>query len=113
VVDGANTPQSPVAPKREILTGGGLLAGLGIGLLFALLFEFPRFLTINNLEDAKHYTNLPVLAAVPELVTTREAIWRRSLTAIKVLTGLAITAGSIPLLVIALQALRIFDRFVS
>lgn len=113
IVDGANTPQAPVAPKREMLLGMGLGVGLGIGLLFALLFEFPRFLTINNLEDAKHYTNLPVLAAVPELTTVREAWWQRSLMVIKVMGGLALTAASVPLLVIGLQTLRIFDRFVS
>ena len=114
IVDGANTPQAPVnAAKRYGLLGAGAGVGLIIGLLLAFLLELPRFATINNLSDVKHYTDLPVLAAVPQLVTAPEARWRRSVGFLKVMTGLAATAVSIPLIVIALQVTRLFDRFVS
>lgn len=113
IVDGANTPEFPVAPKREQLLGLGIATGLGIGLLLAFLFEFPHFLTINTLDDAEHYTNLPVLAAVPPLLTVREVRWQRGVGFLKIMAGLTATAVSIPLLIIALQAARVFERFVS
>ena len=114
LVDPANTPQAPVnASKRFMLMGAGAGVGLAIGLLLAFLFEFPRLLTINNLDDAAHYTNLPVLATVPELLTIREARWQRGVGFFKVMTGLAAAAVSIPILIVVLQATRIFDRFVS
>ena len=45
------------------------MAGLGLGLLLAGIFEFPKLLTIQTSEDAAHYTGLPVLISVPELLT--------------------------------------------
>jgi hypothetical protein len=113
VVDAANTPQAPVAPKRPLLIGLGVIVGLALGFLFAALFEFPRLFTIQNLDDAKHYTGLPVLASVPELLTTNELRWRSGFGFLKALAAIAITAATVPLLVFALQISHLFDRFVS
>lgn len=114
IVDGASTPQVPVnASKRYMLVALGLGVGLGIGLLLALLLEFPRLLTINSVDDAQHYTHLPVLAAVPELVTAREARWKRGVSFFKIMTGLAATAVSVPVLIIVLQITHVFDRYAS
>ena len=66
VVDNANLPSKPVAPKRFMLSSLGIAAGIGLGLLLIGIFEGPRLLTIQNSEDARHYTGLPVLLAVPE-----------------------------------------------
>ncbi len=73
VVDPANLPAKPVAPKRLLLAGMGLAAGFGLGLLLVGIFEVPLLLTIQSSEDARHYTGLPVLIAVPELLTPQEA----------------------------------------
>jgi hypothetical protein len=75
VVDPANLPEKPVAPKRLMLTGGRLwlLAWL-LGMLLVLIFEVRRLFTIQTIEDAKHYTGLPVLASIPELRTPSEAL---------------------------------------
>ena len=114
IVDPARTPQAPMnASKRYSFMFLGFGAGLGLGLLFALLLEFQRFLTINTVEDAKHYTNLPVLAAVPELVTDSEHRWQRKLGFFKVVGGLAATVLSVPLLIAALQTTNVFERFIS
>jgi hypothetical protein len=56
-----------------LLSGIGLAIGLGVGLLLTGIFEVPRLLTIQTSEDARHYTGLPVLIAVPELLTPQEA----------------------------------------
>ena len=66
--DPANLPKYPVAPKRRLLTALGMALGLAIGLFLAALLEIPRVLKIQNIEDAKHYTGLPILASVPPLL---------------------------------------------
>jgi len=111
VVDPANLPARPVAPKRLILMAGGLGLGLGVGLLLVALFEARKLLTIQTTEDAAHYTSLPVLLTLPELLTPQEArsIPRRR----KMLLGAGITATvfAIPALILILQLTQVFERF--
>ncbi len=113
VIDPANLPKSPVAPKREMLTAFGGAIGLGIGLFLAGLFEIPRLFRIQSIEDAKHYTGLPLLASVPPLLTHNEISWRKRSYWLKVLAGIAVAIGVIPLIIMALQASRVFERAVS
>jgi polysaccharide chain length determinant protein (PEP-CTERM system associated) len=113
VVDPANLPERPVAPKRPMLIIMGLMLGLFVGLATASAFELPRLLTIQTTSDAEHYTGLPVLVAVPELLTPQEArrIPRRRLLFIT--AGIIATIVSIPALAYVLKLSRIFDRLVS
>ena len=113
VQDPANLPQSPVAPKRAMLTGLGAGIGLALGLFLAAVFELPRILKIQNIEDAKHYTGLPILASVPPLLSQHEKDWQARVHWLKVLAGIAVAVGSIPLIIIVLQLSRIFERVVS
>jgi uncharacterized protein involved in exopolysaccharide biosynthesis len=113
VIDPASLPVLPVAPKRSLLIALGLACGLAFGLAFAAAFEVPRLLTIQTIEDARHYTGLPVLISVPELLTPKEqrrARLRRMATAF---AGIAVAAVSIPALALALRFSRVFDMFVS
>jgi polysaccharide chain length determinant protein (PEP-CTERM system associated) len=111
VVDPANLPARPVAPKRLILMGAGVAVGLAVGLLLAGLFEVPRLLTIQTSEDAAHYTSLPVLMTVPELLTPEQArsIPRRR----KLLLATAVAAMflAIPALALILKLTQVFERF--
>ncbi len=111
VVDPANLPARPVAPKRLMLMGAGLGAGLAFGLLLVGLFEVPRLLTVQTSEDAAHYTGLPVLVAVPELLTAQEAqvIPRRR----RLILAAAIAAMvlAIPALALVLKLTQVFERF--
>lgn len=113
VIDPANLPSRPVAPKRPALIALGLALGLGVGLLFAAAFEVPRLLTVQTTEDAEHYTGLPVLISVPELFTPQEArrVPQRRMALIA--AGIVITAISIPGLAFVLQRSHLFDLFVS
>jgi protein tyrosine kinase modulator len=113
VVDAANLPERPVAPKRPMLIIMGLMLGLFVGLAAASAFELPRLLTIQTTSDAEHYTGLPVLVAVPELLTPQEArrIPRRRLLLIS--AGIIATIISIPALAYILKLTHIFDRLVS
>jgi len=113
VQDPANVPQSPVAPKRFILTLVGSGIGLFIGLILAAFFEVPRLFRIQNIDDAKHYTGLPVLASVPPLLSAGEKTWIRRSGWLKLAAGFAAAVGVVPLLVLILQFTRVFDKLVS
>ncbi len=113
VQDPANLPSSPVAPKRGLLTAIGAAVGLALGLFLAAAFELPRVLKIQNIEDAKHYTGLPVLASVPPLLSHDEKVWNKRLHFFKVAAGIAAAIGVTPLIIIALQMSRIFERMIS
>jgi polysaccharide chain length determinant protein (PEP-CTERM system associated) len=113
VIDPASLPVRPIAPKRPTLIALGLALGLAVGFAFAAAFEVPRLLTIQTVEDARHYTGLPVLISVPELLTPKEqrrARVRRMATAV---AGLAVAVLSIPALALALRFSRVLDLFVS
>jgi polysaccharide chain length determinant protein (PEP-CTERM system associated) len=113
VVDPANLPERPVAPKRFMLTVGGFGIGLALGILLALLFELRRLFTIQTTEDAKHYTNLPVLATIPELMTLAEerALPRRR--ALALAAGIVGTIVSIPMLAFVFRFTHLFDKFLA
>jgi polysaccharide chain length determinant protein (PEP-CTERM system associated) len=113
VVDAANLPSKPVAPKRLLLFGVGLGLGFGIGLLLAGAFEIPRLRTIQTREDAAHYTGLPVLASVPELLTTQEALAIPRRQRLLLAAAIAITIVSIPVLAFALKLTHVFEMLSS
>jgi uncharacterized protein involved in exopolysaccharide biosynthesis len=109
VIDAANLPSKPVAPKRLMLTGLGLAVGLGLGLLMVGIFEGPRLLTIQNSEDARHYTGLPVLLSVPELLTPQEARAAPRRRRLLLAAGVVATLVSIPALALALKLTHLFE----
>lgn len=113
VQDPANVPQSPVAPRRFMLTLVGSGIGLFIGLLLAAFFEIPRLFRIQSIDDAKHYTALPVLASVPPLLSAGEKAWIRRSSWLKLAAGAAAAIGVIPLIVIILQLTRLFDKLIG
>jgi len=111
VVDPANLPARPVAPKRLVLIGAGVAAGLAFGLLLAGLFEVPRLLTIQTSEDAAHYTSLPVLMTLPELLTAEEAQSIPRRRTLLLATAVAAMFLAIPALALILKLTQVFERF--
>jgi protein tyrosine kinase modulator len=109
VIDPANLPSKPVAPKRLMLTALGLAVGLGLGLVLAGIFEVPRLTTIQTAEDVRHYTGLPVLISVPELMTPQEAIAGPRRRRLLLAAGVVVTVISIPLLALALRLTHVFE----
>ena len=69
----------------------------------------PRLLTIQTSEDARHYTGLPVLIAVPELLTPNEARAIPRRRRLLLAAGFAVTIISIPVLALALKLTHIFE----
>ena len=113
VQDPAQVSQTPVAPRRFMLTLVGTAIGFTIGLFLAAFFEVPRLFRIQNIEDAKHYTGLPVLASVPPLLSVSEKTWNRRLHWLKLGVGVVAAVAVIPLIIFVLQATRLFDLLVS
>jgi len=109
VIDTANLPSKPVAPRRFMLSSLGIAVGLGLGLVLIGIFEGPRLLTIQNSEDARHYTGLPVLLAVPELLTPQEARAIPRRRRLLLAAGVIATIVSIPALALALKLTHVFD----
>jgi hypothetical protein len=111
VVDSANLPSLPVAPKRFLLMAAGLAAGLAVGFLLVGLFEVPRLLTIQTSADAAHYTSLPVLVTLPELLTPREARTVPRRRKLLLAAGVAAMVLAIPALALILKLSQVFERF--
>lgn len=113
VVDAANLPQSPANASKKplfVVVGGGI--GLALGLFLAAVFEVPRLFKIQNIEDTKHYTGLPVLASVPPLLTNQEISWQKRSHWMKVMAGVVAAFASVPLLIIGFQTSRVFERLI-
>jgi hypothetical protein len=70
-----------------------------------------RLFTIQTAEDAKHYTSLPLLASIPELMTPAEAraIPRRQKLAMA--AGIAMAIVAAPALAFVLRLTHVFDKF--
>lgn len=113
VLDAASLPQLPVAPKRPVLMLLGLVAGLACGLALAAAFEVPRLLTVQTSEDAEHYTGLPVLVALPVLLTEREQRNLKMRRAALALAAVVATVVSAPALAFVLSRLHIVEMFAS
>jgi polysaccharide chain length determinant protein (PEP-CTERM system associated) len=109
VIDSANMPERPVAPNRPVWMLFGLFVGLGVGLTCAALFEVPRLLTIQTSEDAEHYTGLPVLVSLPNLLTPREQRRLRLRRAALAVAGVLVTVASIPALALLLRMTRLVE----
>lgn len=109
VIDPANLPVRPVAPNRPLFIAIGLLFGLAIGVLLAMLRELPRFSTVQTTADAEHYTGLPVLVSMPEILTTTEVRNRRLRQAMFAAVGVAAAVIAVPALILVFRATRIFE----
>jgi polysaccharide chain length determinant protein (PEP-CTERM system associated) len=113
VVDPANLPERPVAPKRFLLTAAGFGIGLALGLFLAAIFEVPRLFTIQTADDAKHYTNLPVLVTIPELMTSDEALAIPRRRKMVMAAGIAFAILAMPTLAFVLRLTHVFERFLT
>jgi polysaccharide biosynthesis transport protein len=109
VIDSASLPDKPVAPNRMLLVALGLALGLGVGAALAAAVEIPRLLTVQTRQDAEHYTNLPVLISVPQLLTPVEKRRLRLRQAAFACAGLIATVISIPTMIVILRFTHILE----
>jgi polysaccharide chain length determinant protein (PEP-CTERM system associated) len=62
-MDEPNLPEAPVSPKRPVFVGGGLAAGLGLGLLIIGILEYMDT-ALRNERDVWAFTKLPTLGVI-------------------------------------------------
>lgn len=66
VMDAANLPEEPIFPNRKVFAGGGLMAGLLVGLLIAGWLEY-RDTSVRNERDIWAFTKLSTLAVIAHI----------------------------------------------
>lgn len=66
VMDAPNLPDAPSFPDRRIFAGGGLVAGLFLGLMITALLEY-RDTALRNERDIWAFTKLPTLAVISHI----------------------------------------------
>jgi capsular polysaccharide biosynthesis protein len=66
VMDAPNLPDAPTFPNRIEFAGGGLAAGLALGMLLAGLLEY-RDTSLRNERDIWAFTKLPTLAIISHI----------------------------------------------
>jgi len=74
VMDAPNLPDSPTFPKRSLFAGGGLGAGLMLGLILAAILEY-RDTSLRSERDVWAFTKLPTLALVPFIDDLPKSRW--------------------------------------
>jgi succinoglycan biosynthesis transport protein ExoP len=79
ILDPAQPAERPSSPNRGMINAAGSLAGLGLGLLLALMTEFVG-MSITTAEQITDSTGIPVLEVIPIIQTyTDRVIHRRRL----------------------------------
>jgi hypothetical protein len=73
----------------------------------------PRLLTIQTSEDAAHYTGLPVLVTLPNMLTAREQRRMKLRRAALSFAGLAAAVLSVPALIVVLRLTHVVEVFAS
>lgn len=98
ILDQASLPDTPTAPKRQLIIPMGVLAGLFLGLVITAIREV-KDNSLKSLKDARVYSQLPILGSVPLLENDLVVQRRRQVMWIgwagATIVGLAIMAGSI------------------
>jgi uncharacterized protein involved in exopolysaccharide biosynthesis len=108
IVDEPNLPQSPAAPMRSKLMLFALAMALGAALVAAIIAELPRFTRIHDERDIKYFLGVPVVALLPENLTTGERTARSRQLFARRVRFLLIGAAIIPALAFVLNFTHIF-----
>ncbi|HKQ79258.1 MAG TPA: Wzz/FepE/Etk N-terminal domain-containing protein [Blastocatellia bacterium] len=109
MIDAPNLSWMSVAPNRMFLLLLAAGIALGMGLLAAAARELPRLRMIHNESDVGYYLGTPVLALIPETLTSYERSRRRRLGGLRWLGLLLLAAVLIPIFFVALDRLHIFQ----
>ena len=98
ILDSALPPTSPAAPNRSQLLVLGVVLALALASASILLVD-QLDSSFHSVDDLKAFTGVPVLTAIPPIVTSRDAMRRRWRV------GLAV-AGTVCLLLLTVIATR-------
>jgi uncharacterized protein involved in exopolysaccharide biosynthesis len=109
VVDAPLAQPAPIGPNRLLLMLIGLGIAMALGLLIAAALEIPRLFLIRSDRDVEYYLGTPVLAVIPETLTSSQRNIRRMLWALRWLMVAALLGAMIPVFITALDRIQIFQ----
>src|SRR5262245_19715340 len=107
LIDAPRAQSAPVGPNRRSLMLLGMGIALALGLLAAAAREVPRLFMINNDRDVEYYLGTPVLAMIPETMTSFERSRRRRLSGLRWLGLGLLAAVMIPVFIAGLDRSRV------
>jgi hypothetical protein len=109
MVDQPNLPQSPAGPIRSRLMLIAALLALIVGVIGAAVAEARTLSMIYDERDVNYFLGVPVVALIPETLTTNERGHdSRRMFALR-LRYLAIGAAAVPLVALLLNFTKIFQ----
>jgi len=76
IIDPAQLPEEPYKPNRIAILFIGLILGIGSGAGAGFLSEYLDQ-SFSNQDELRAFTNLPVLAVIPKVVTLQENLLKR------------------------------------
>jgi polysaccharide chain length determinant protein (PEP-CTERM system associated) len=93
ILDRAQVPKGPAGPPRWYLLGIAVLVAIGVGVAAAVLADWvdPSF---HNIDDLRMFTDVPVLASIPQIGTTRDK-WAQRWRAGVLVTSTGAAAASL------------------
>lgn len=94
LIDPARYPEKPVKPNRPLILLVGLLLGLGAGVGLTALLEASDK-SARGGEDLERSLNIPVLAEIPEIVTSGDVKRKRRRLKLYILTAVVCLAVAI------------------
>ncbi len=109
VLDRPTVSQNPVGPNRNLLKLLGLTLGLLGGVAVAFALEAPRLTQIQDERDVDYFLGAPVLALIPETLTSAESTRVQRLLLARRLLMLALAAGLIPVFYLLLKGVGVFQ----
>jgi polysaccharide chain length determinant protein (PEP-CTERM system associated) len=92
VLDPAQAAQRPSRPNRLLINGAGAIAGLGFGLLLALITEFLG-LSITSGDQVTAVSGLEVLEIIPIIHTHADRMARRRRLVLGIASGVVVGFG--------------------
>jgi succinoglycan biosynthesis transport protein ExoP len=91
ILDPAQPAERPSSPNRILINAAGSLAGLGLGLLLALITEFMG-MSITAADQITESTEIPVLEVIPVIQTYRDRAVRRRRLILATASGVVLCA---------------------
>jgi polysaccharide chain length determinant protein (PEP-CTERM system associated) len=104
VLDPAQPAENPSSPHRAVIDAAGCLAGLGLGLMLALVTEFLG-MSITGSDQLTEATGIPVLEVIPVIQTFTDRLIRRR--------RIIIAAASFVLLTVLASGAALFIHYRS
>jgi polysaccharide chain length determinant protein (PEP-CTERM system associated) len=107
LIDPARLPEKPYKPNRMAIMLIGVVLGIGAGIGFASLREFSDD-SVRNAEQLEFATKYPVLAGIPDIITSKDITRRRLKRIAWVTATVGVFIGGLVVFHLAVMDLNVF-----